>query len=101
MIILPIETEGHAHDTLVIVLDKGNVERMKLADPAEIPLRQTGRRLVNPLVLVCYEDDTPEFVRLVQGGDVKAIIKHLQRGWKFQPERGDHDRGPESIGGHN
>jgi hypothetical protein len=40
MIILPIETEGHEQDALVIVLDADGFARMKEADPAEVVLRQ-------------------------------------------------------------
>lgn len=47
--------------------------------------------------MICYEDESPELNSVVQGGDVNKIIEFLQRGWKFRPECGDHDRGPESI----
>jgi hypothetical protein len=34
---------------------------------------------------------------LLKGKGLKAIIEYLQRGWKFRPEVGDHDRGPEKL----
>ena len=71
--------------------------RMKQADPAEIRLRECGKILVNPIVHICFETPSPEWNRLVQSGDLKAILKYLIRGWKFQPGQGDHDRGPDSI----
>ena len=101
MIMIPIETDLHRKDALIIVLGADNLEHMKAADPAEIDIRGSGKRLVNPIVLLCYEESSPALNRLVQGGNVDALIKYLQRGWAFRPDKGDHDRGPESIGSHN
>lgn len=98
MLMLPIETPGHIADALVVILDDANIERMRAADPAEVPLRKSGFNLVNPTVLVCHEKPTPELTRLLNSKDVSAIISYLQRGWKFRPEKGDHDRGPERFG---
>ncbi len=97
MLILPIETRDHKHDTLIVMLDRDNLARILQNDPAEIPLGKTGRRLVNPTVMIAFNDRSPELQRLVQGGDVKAIIEYLQRGFAFRPDKGDHDRGPESL----
>ena len=101
MMMLPIETENHSHDAIILILGKDNLERMKAGDPAEAELRKTGRHLVNPTIMVCYEEQSPAFTQLLNRGDLKAIIEHLQRGWKFRPERGDHDRGPESLKSQN
>lgn len=100
MLIFPIQTENHASDMLLIVLDPANLERMKAADPAEVQmaqLRKAGHLLLQPIIHICYEENTPEWRKLVQSGDIKAILRFLGRGWKFRPEAGDHDRGPESI----
>ena len=97
MMMIPLETEGHEHDALILILSKNNVERLRQADPVEVNLSETGYRLVNPTIMVCYEEDEPALTRLLHAGDLKAIIKHLQRGWKFRLEEGDHDRGPERL----
>lgn len=100
MMILPLETENHEHDALIIVLDPDNLERMKGGDPAEVKLkqlRQAGKNLVDPAIVLCYEKPSPKFNRLIQSGDTLAVIQYLQRGWQYRPEAGDHDRGPESI----
>lgn len=96
MIIIPIKTDDHKHDMLIVVLDKVNVERMKVADPAEIQLAQLKIPLVLPTIMIAYEDSSPEFSKVVQGGNVRKIIEFLQRGWKFKPES-DNDDGPQSI----
>lgn len=97
MIIIPLETDFHRHDALIVVLGPDNLERMKQGDPAEVQLkqlRQAGKHLVDPALVLCYEVPSPE---LIQQGDLVAVIKHLQRSWQFRPEKGDHDRGPEPI----
>jgi hypothetical protein len=101
MLMIPIETEGHDRDVLVLVLGKTNLERLKLADPAEAVLQQCGQQLLNPTVMVCYEEDEAALMQVANRGDLQALIKYLQRGWKFRQELGDHDRGPESIRGSN
>lgn len=100
MLILPIITQGHRRDALIVILGPDNLERMKGGDPAEVKLtdlRRVGKGLVDPAIMLCYEEPTAALNRLIQAGDLKALIKHLQRGWKFRPEAGDHDRGPQSV----
>ncbi len=97
MLMIPMQTFDHKQDALIVVIGPDNLARMKNGDPAEAELRRSGKNLVNPTILLCYEEPSPELNRLVQAGDLKRLIKFLQRGWEFQPERGDHDRGPESI----
>jgi hypothetical protein len=101
MLMIPIQTPGNREDALVIVLDDANIERMKKADPAEIPLPGCGKHLVNPQILVAYEKDHATLNRFIQRNDLAGLIEHIQRGFTFQPEKGDHDRGPESIHGTN
>jgi hypothetical protein len=96
MIVLPIETRCHKDDVLIIVLDGTSVERMKRADPAEVNVRGAAN-LVNPRVLVCLEEPSAEFMCLVNGRDVRAILRHLSRGFEFRPDLGDHDDGPKPI----
>lgn len=97
MLILPIETENHEADTLLVVLRPDNIKRMETADPAVIKTTQCGKNLVNPTVIICYEENVAELNRLIHGGNLSRIMKHLQRGWKFRPEQGDNDDGPQSI----
>jgi hypothetical protein len=89
MLLLPIETPGHQNDCAVIILDAGNLERMKAADYVDIVLSRSGKTLVNPTLFICYEEPTPEFERLLQGGDVLALLAYLSRGYKFSADKGD------------
>lgn len=97
MILLPIETPDHKNDAVIVILRPDNLERMKEGDPAEISLRQSSKTLLNPTLLICYEEEMPQLSQLIHSGDLKAIVKYLQRGWKFRPDRGDHDRGLEHL----
>ena len=95
MIILPIETTDHKRDAVIVVLDPNNLERLNVADPAEIILRQCGKNLINPTIMICFEKPAKEFSAIINSGDLKAIIKFLHRGWKVEPE--DHDNGPQKL----
>ncbi len=101
MLLVPIQTQNHANDAVIIVLDQNSIDRMAKFDPAEILLSQTGKKLVSPKILICFEKDEAALSKFIHKADIKGLIKYLQRGWKFHPELGDHDRGPESISGQN
>lgn len=97
MLLIPMQSSDHKNDIMIVVLDDIGLQRIQQADPAEIPLSKTGKTLVNPLILICHESDHSSLNKYIQRNDIQGLIKHLQRGWKFQPELGDNDRGPESI----
>lgn len=101
MIVVPIVTENHVRDRLLVILDPESLARMREADPAEVNLaevsRKIGSTILQPIIHICYEEKTPEFERILQSGDVKALLKYLSRGWRFRPDQGDHDRGPEHL----
>lgn len=97
MFMIPIETVDHVEDAVVVILDPGTVERMKVGDPAEAVLRDAPTNLVNPTILICLEEPGPEFDRVMASGDLKKVLEYLRRGFQFRPDLGDHDRGPESV----
>lgn len=101
MIILPVETLNHVSDLLIIVLDDANLERMGHADPAEVLLKDCGKTLVNPAVMIAHQNSNPEFARILNGGDLVAVVKYLQRGWAFRPDKGDHNNGPQPLADSN
>lgn len=103
MIVIPARVEGK--DMLIVILKSENVDRMKQANPVqfdvEAMVQQTGRSISNPAVIICCEDESPELNRLIQGGNFKGLAKFLSRGFKYQPEKGDHDHGPRRLGSNN
>lgn len=94
MLMVPIQTIGHTNDVLIIILEDENLERMAKADPAEIKLKDSGKELVNPVVYVCHEKVTQELITILKTRDLSLIMGHLQRGFEFRPDKGDHDNGP-------
>lgn len=92
MLAIPIKGPKEA---LIIILGEANLTRMEQGDPVEFNIAQMG--LKAPVVMVAYEKDPKAVQRFINSADVAGLLKHLQRGWKFCPEQGDHDRGPESI----
>jgi len=97
MIIVPMASANHKNDRLVIILDKTNVERMKGADPAQIICKEFPIGLVNPSIMVCYEEDSPKLNQLINSGDIEGLLEFVNRGFKFRPDLGDSDRGPKSL----
>lgn len=63
---------------------------------------ETTDHTKDALIIILKPDN---LVRMQEGDpgeiELKAIIKYLKRGWKFHPELGDHDRGPESLKNQN
>lgn len=99
MIVIPVESKDHKSDAVIVILDSQNFERMKEADPAQIPLHngKHGKRLINPLICICYEEMTPEMETVLKSGNPDLISKFLTRGFKFRPELGDHDDGFQKL----
>jgi len=97
LVIIPIATENHERDLLIVVLGDRSIERMAAADPAEVVVRQCGVTVVNPTVLICHEELTQELQEILDSRDLRRIITHLRRGFQFLPEEGDNDDGPQPL----
>ncbi len=100
MIILPIQSKGHLNDLLVVVFGPQNLERMKKGDPAEVKLKdikRSGKDLMNPTIIICYEEDQTKLMQLVNSKNIQQILEYLSRGFEYRPDLGDHDRGPEGL----
>ncbi len=97
MIVIPCQSHDHQDDRLIIVLQGDSLERMQRADPCGFDCHDLQKTLVNPIVLVCYEAETPEFSRLIQAGNLAAVAKYLTRGMEFRPDLGDVDEPPQKL----
>ncbi len=96
MITIPIQQNATEYDLWVVLGDE-NLTRIREYDPAEIVTAKLGMpwrglRLRN--VMICYAN-TEEIERLVSAPTRAAVLllikEVLSRGFKFRPERGDHD----------
>src|SRR5262245_14683959 len=97
MFILPLATNDHKNDLLVVVLDSAGMARMRQADPAQVHLRTCGQLLVNPTVMICLEEDQAALEPVLRSRNVQAILQYLNRGWRFRPEAGDNDDPPQPF----
>jgi hypothetical protein len=98
VIFIPVESRGHTKDALIVIIDAPDFERLKVANPMECFTGQLGVYLVNPQMpqmLICYEEMNAELEMLLRDGNVNAIVRHLQRGWKFESDAGK--PGPERL----
>lgn len=91
LVAIPVQTPGHRADLLVIVLGPSNLARMRNADPTQVECAKTGKLLVNPTVIVAYEEPSEEWKAALASGDLATIGKFLERGFAFKPHLGDHD----------
>lgn len=101
MLMIPLKTSATSFDLFVILEDE-NIERLKEHDPAEILPGNCGPAF-NGLglrsVQICYlsPGEVEEAVDLLRDGQINEVIKRLLKGWRFRPEHGDHDQGPQRF----
>lgn len=86
MLMIPVETVNHDRDFVLVIMDKSSVDRMLEHDPAEIELSRGGGHLVNPRILLCYEEDPGKLNKFMHIKDLTGMLDYLQRGWKFRRE---------------
>jgi hypothetical protein len=74
---------------LVLVLEKDNLDRMKLADPLDIQLKdipQVAHRGVRELdVVVAYEEDLSTLLKFHERGDLNGLMNWIERGRVIKP----------------
>jgi hypothetical protein len=86
----------------MIILQDGNIERMRAYDPVEVPLSMlpsnyAGLRLKDVTVTYATDEDIKEMERLAQQGEIRDALRYLTRGFRFRPDRGDHDDPPSHL----
>lgn len=76
-----------------ILLDELSVVRIQKYDPLGVgfPENFKNLKLVSVKVGFANQDDQQEILRLTNAGDIKGMIKYIERGWEFRPDLGDHD----------
>jgi hypothetical protein len=93
MIAATLNDDKTFYSVLMVVIEKTNLDRMKLADP--ITLESIGRgglildKIRYPLnfsILIAYEEDDAELYRLAREGNAGEILKWLERGRTWDPK---------------
>lgn len=101
MLVIPAqfsETEYH----LFVVLDDNGVERIRLHDPGEVPMDKMAPpfdKLVLRKFVLCYASpkEMKKIAELGAAKDLASIIKLLTGGFRYRPEMGDNDQGPQRF----
>lgn len=104
MMMIPIPHDGILD--LLVILEDENLERIKQHDNAEVNLQQL--QMLNGIHL---QKSKPRFVwiayanpaevarlhELRSQGRIEEALKLLTGGFKFRPDLGDHDKGPQRL----
>lgn len=94
MLLIPVLNNGRVD--LLVVLEDDNIERIKQYDPAEVKWSDLPYWAVRPGVIgigYATADEVRRIHEFAEAGKPEEAIKLVSRGWKFRPERGDHDFG--------
>jgi hypothetical protein len=85
---------------MLVVIGPDNVERMQERDPLELELyRMPFPEPVAVIGIVIASDaELTQLEQLMRQGKVEEAIERATSGWKYRPERGDHDLGPQRMG---
>jgi len=99
--VIPWQVDA-THYSVMIVLQDGNIDRMRAYDPVEIPLSMmgptfAGLELRDVTVTYATDADLREVERLAQQGEIRDALRYLTRGFRFRPDRGDHDGPPSTL----
>lgn len=95
MLVLPFQISETEYNVVVILEDE-NIERIKEHDPAEIHTKLfadkfASRELKGVMVAYASPSEKENLIALVEQGDLPKVFSILSRGFKFRPEKGDHD----------
>lgn len=76
---------------LVVILERENLERMKIGDPVTLESGPRGGLLPNlpypgnTSLLIAYEEDLGVIYEMAARQDLAGIVRHLERGRQWKP----------------
>jgi hypothetical protein len=97
---------GEGWYSIMIVLQEGNVSRIRAHDPAvvqvadimaHVPSTSMGH-LRDVIVTYATAEDIAYVERCADEGRPSDGLKRLTRGYRYRPDLGDHDGPPELLG---
>lgn len=101
MMIVPFQISKTEY-SIVVLLENDNMERIREHDPAEITIKKLPpewTRLKLNAVLITYlgPEEKDRFLALCDDDRVQQALRFATRGWRYRPDQGDHDHGPERV----
>jgi hypothetical protein len=89
-------------NTILIVLDEENIERIQANDPFDLDMKKMGTMTL-PIpfrISICYarKDEQEKIVAIREKEGIEAVLKYLSRGFKVTAS--DHDRPYERCAQH-
>lgn len=104
MLTIPFKVSD-LHYSIMVVFQDENLERIRAYDPAEISVPQIEQemtlshnlRLKDVIVTYANPADMEHLEELWRQDKGHEALRFLCRGWKYRPDAGDHDRGPERL----
>jgi hypothetical protein len=87
---------------IFVLLEDDNLARIREFDPAEVNVTQVGApwselKLRDVVIAYLAPFDKEEFMRLCSMKTPREALRLVTRGFRFRPELGDHDNGPQKI----
>jgi hypothetical protein len=87
---------------MLIVLDDESMARIKQHDPFEVqwillPVAYSSHRPGTIGVVWASNQEQAVITTMLHQGRDREAMEYATRGFKYRPELGDHDRGPEKI----
>ena len=89
MIVTGVDIDAIKASLIIIVIQPDNLERMHQHDPITLETRKAGGVLPvvkypeNLNLLIAYEEQDQELLKIVDGGSIGDLIEFLRRGYKF------------------
>lgn len=92
MLTIPIPL-NHSEMNLIIVFEDENLDRLKLYDPAEVPLSKMGPygalKIRSIGIMYATQEESAKVVELIRQDKLQEALQLLSRGFKYRPEMGD------------
>jgi len=75
---------------------------MKAYDPVEVPIKDlppeySGLTFKDVIVTFATDADVAHVEQLARAGQGREALRYLTRGFRYRPDRGDHDRPLEDL----
>lgn len=101
MFVMPFSV-GAGQFSVMVVIEAGNIERLKANDPAEVSIAKLGPpwidlMLKDVLIVMPTPEDAARAMAMATSGNGPAALRFLSRGFAYRPDKGDNDKPYETI----